>query len=148
LIRILGLDYGKRRIGVALSDPLGVTAQPFETWNVRDWKSIILKISTLIKQMNVEKVVVGLPLSLSGEKSSMTKEVERFATKLYNYIQIPVILIDERLTSVQSEHILRKMNIKYSKKKHKVDLLAAVLILQNYLNQQTGSAIRHVRDIS
>jgi len=146
--RILGLDYGKSRIGVAVSDPLGVTAQPLETWHARDWNSIIVRIRALIEELGVVRVVLGYPLSLSGERGSMAKEVERFATKLYNRIQIPVLLIDERLTSVQSERYLRQMKIKYTKQKQKVDLLSAVLILQQYLDQREGPTIRQVGEMS
>jgi len=146
--RILGLDYGKRRIGVAVSDPLGVTAQPFETWDVRDWNSTVKRIRTLITELGVERVVLGYPLSLSGKRGAMAKEVERFATKLYNSIQIPVMLIDERYTSVQSERHLCQMNVKYTKQKDKVDLIAAVLILQQYLDQSEGPMIWQVGEMS
>jgi putative Holliday junction resolvase len=145
--RILGLDYGKRRIGVAVSDPLGVTAQPLEIWNARDWNGIFTKVTTLIEEMGVERVIVGFPISLSGERGAMAKEVEKFAQKLHHRVNIPVDLCDERLTSIQAERYLRQMNVKYTKQKHKVDIMAAVIILQHYLDQKKGSEFKQSRDI-
>ena len=138
--RILGLDYGRRRIGVAVSDPLGLTAQPLETWVDLDWKEVGERVCTLVVDMGVEKVVVGFPLTLKGTRGRMTQEVERFAATLHRRIQIPVILWDERLTSIQAERFLQQVDEKPSRKKRKVDLIAAVLILQNYLDYLKGAS--------
>ena len=137
--RILGFDYGRRRIGVSVSDPLGLTAQPLDTWKGLSRDEVMRRIETLKTQMGVEKVVVGLPLTLGGKKGRMAKEVEQFASQIETQIQIPVTLWDERLTTVQAHRIIHQADEKPSKNKDKVDRLAAVLLLQNYLDHQKGA---------
>ena len=137
--RILGLDYGRRRVGVAVSDPLGLTAQPFETWNGLRREEVVESTCILVERMGVERVVVGFPLTLRGERGRMAREVERFADKLSQRIRVPVTLWDERLTSVQAQRFLQQMGEKPSRKKERVDLIASVLLLQNYLDHQKGS---------
>ena len=136
--RILSLDYGQRRIGVAVSDPLGVTAQPFDTWEGLGFNQIVEKIGLLITQIEIEKIIIGLPLTLKGEKGPSVKKVEQFAERLKRRIAIPVILWDERLTSIQAKRILHQVEEKPSRRKGKVDLIASVLLLQNYLEFQKG----------
>jgi len=137
--RILGLDYGRRRVGVAVSDPLGLTAQPFETWSGLRREEVVESTCILVERMGVERVVVGFPLTLRGERGRMAREVERFADKLSQRIRVPVTLWDERLTSVQAQRFLQQMGEKPSRKKERVDLIASVLLLQNYLDYQKGS---------
>ena len=137
--RILSLDYGQRRIGVAVSDPLGVTAQPFDTWEGLGFNQIVEKIGLLITQIEIEKIIIGLPLTLKGEKGPSVKKVEQFAERLKRRIAIPVILWDERLTSIQAKRILHQAEEKPSRRKGKVDLIASVLLLQNYLEFQKRS---------
>ncbi len=136
--RILSLDYGQRRIGVAVSDPLGVTAQPFDTWEGLEFGQVVEKIGSLVHQIEIEKIIIGLPLTLKGEKGQSVKRVEHFATELKRCITIPVILWDERFTSMQAKRILRQAEEKPSRRKRKVDLIASVLLLQNYLEFQKG----------
>jgi putative Holliday junction resolvase len=140
---ILGLDYGRRYIGVAVSDPLGLTAQPVETWNGIGWEQAIVKILELIEQKEIERIVIGLPLTLSGHKGCMAKEVERFARRLVRQIRIPVTLWDERYTSVQAQRISHGLGKKPSRQKEKVNLIASVLLLQNYLDYQKGSLVEN-----
>jgi putative Holliday junction resolvase len=137
--RILSLDYGQRRIGVAVSDPLGVTAQPLDTWDGLEFNQIVEKIGLLITQLGIEKIIIGLPLTLKGEKGPSVKKVEQFAKRLKRSIAIPVILWDERLTSIQAKRILHQAEEKPSRRKGKVDLIASVLLLQNYLEFQKRS---------
>lgn len=132
--RILGLDWGKRRIGVALSDALGITAQPVAVWANKDEKDIADKIIQLIDKDDIQRIVVGCPLHLKGTEGKSAAQVEQFVERLERYIQIPVILWDERLTSVQAHRSLRQMEVKPSKNKGQVDVIAAVLLLQNYLD--------------
>lgn len=139
--RILGLDYGRRRIGVAVSDPLGLTAQPLETWKALRREEVMDKIYILVEQMGVERIVVGLPLTLRGERGHMAREVERFTAELRHRIRIPVTLWDERLTSVQAKRVLHQMEEKPYRNKERVDLIASVLLLQNYLEYRKGSSI-------
>ena len=144
--RILGLDYGRRRIGVAVSDPLGLTAQPLETWDGLNWEDVGEKICILVEQMGVERVVVGFPLTLAGERGRMAQEVEQFSATLKRRIPIPVTLWDERLTSVHAQRIIHAMEEKPSRRKEKVDLIASVLLLQNYLNYKKGPTANHQED--
>ena len=137
--RILGLDYGRRRTGVAISDPLGVTAQPLVTWSGLCWNDVVDEVLTLISEMGVERVVVGFPLNLSGSRGPMAREVERFTDHLKQRIGIPVTLWDERLTSTQARRVIHKIQEKPSRNKEKVDLIASVLLLQNYLDCQKGA---------
>jgi len=139
--RILGLDYGRRRIGVSISDPLGVTAQPLTTWSGLCRNDVVDKVLTLIAEMEVESIVIGLPLSLSGKRGPMAREVERFTEHLKQRIGIPVTLWDERLTSTQARRAIHKIQEKPSRNKEKVDLIASVLLLQNYLDYQKGAML-------
>jgi len=132
--RILGLDWGKRRIGVAISDPLGITAQPVSVWENRDEKGIVQKLLQLIEREKIQCVIIGRPLHLNGAKGKSAAQVEQFAKRLRPYIQIPIILWDERLTSVQARRSLHQMNEKPSRNKGRVDVIAATLLLQNYLD--------------
>jgi len=144
--RILGLDYGRRRIGVAISDPLGLTAQPLETWKGLRWEEVTEKICTLIDPLGVERVILGFPLTLAGEKGKMAQEVQKFTTHLQKRISIPITLWDERLTSVQAGRIIHSLDKKPSRKKERVDLIASVLLLQNYLDYQMGPMANHMEE--
>lgn len=137
--RIAGLDYGRQRVGIAVSDPLGLTAQPLETWWGGDWDEVAGKLQILIDEMGVEAVVIGHPLTLKGKKGRMAQEVEQFAAHLNTRIYVPIILWDERLTSVQAKRIIHEMEKKPSRRKEKVDLIASVLLLQNYLDYRRGT---------
>lgn len=137
--RIAGLDYGRQRIGIAVSDPLGLTAQPLETWCGSDWDDVAKKIQVLIDQMEVKAVVIGHPLTLKGERGRMAREVEKFAAHLKDRIHVPIMLWDERLTSVQAKRIIHEMEEKPSRKKEKVDVISSVLLLQNYLDHRRGT---------
>lgn len=134
--RILALDYGRRRVGVAISDPLGVTAQPAGVMDGRDMEKLIHQISKLIKQKHIEKILLGYPLHMSGETGRGTQRVSQFADRLFKETKIPVKLWDERLTSVQAQNLLHQMGRKPSRNKDKIDTISAVLILQNYLEHQ------------
>lgn len=141
--RFLGLDYGRRRVGVAISDALGVTAQPLVTWQQSQWHELVDKIKALIQDQDVEGVILGFPLTLSGDVGRMAREVKRFSTYLSQRISVPVILWDERLTSVQAERSIHAMDQKPSQRKGQIDQLASVLLLQNYLDHQKGCMEKH-----
>ncbi len=143
---VLGLDYGRRRIGVAVSDDLELTAQPVGTWNNLKWKQVVDNICTLIQDKGIVRVVVGLPLNLHGQKGPSALEVERFVNKLKQHVSIPIILWDERFTSVQSKRTLHTLHQKPSQKKEKIDLIASILLLQNYLDYQKEVSMRDQGD--
>ncbi len=138
--RLLAIDFGERRFGIAVTDPLQITAQARETLQVREWREAIPRIKAIIEELQVKGVVVGLPVSLSGNEGMMAERVREFADMLQRETQLPVILWDERLTSLQAERTLREFSLKPSQHKDKVDRLAAYFLLRNFLDsQQRGS---------
>ena len=139
---VLGLDYGKRRIGVAVSDDLELTAQPVGTWINLKWEQVVENICTLIKDKGIQRVIVGFPLNLHGQKGRLALEVEQFINKLKQHVSVPIIPWDERYTSVQSKRILHSLHEKPSQKKERVDLIASILLLQNYLDYQKEALVR------
>lgn len=132
--RVLALDYGQRRIGIALSDPLGLTAQPYDTWQNLRWDEVVDRLSLLIEKEGVQCILIGLPLTLKGHRGKMAAEVQRFADRIKKDLEKPVILWDERLTSVQAKRILRAAGPSVRRRKASVDVMAAVLLLQSYLD--------------
>tara|TARA_B000000557_G_scaffold264160_1_gene268663 strand:+ start:436 stop:849 length:414 start_codon:yes stop_codon:yes gene_type:complete len=132
--RILGIDYGNRRIGLAISDPLNIFAKPFDTIDKNKKPKFLNEIYEVIKNMNIEKVVVGLPLNMKGIDSEQTKIVRKFVQILKKKINIPIIFQDERLSSKSAKEYLIMQNISPSKNKKSVDSVAASIILQEFLD--------------
>lgn len=142
MARVLGIDFGERRIGLALSDPSATIAQPLPTLIRRAGKRPpIAAIVQIIQDQAVERAVVGLPLDLSGEETEWTATVREFAGKLQERAGVPVEFVDERLTSVQAERAVRSLGLKRSEReqKQRIDAAAAVLLLQTFLDRQTRS---------
>ena len=137
LSRILGLDYGERRIGIALSDPLGIIAKPFTVIDRKITTDYISQLSDIILKNQVIAVVVGLPLTLMGKKSKQTEIVLSFINQLKEILSIPVIAIDERLSSVAAKKSLQKQAIKTGHNKGRIDETAAAIFLQEYLDSST-----------
>jgi len=135
-MRILGLDFGTKRIGVAMSDELLITAQGMETIESRDLKADIEAINKVIAQNGVCEVVVGLPLSMDGTHSAKTRETLEFVDRLAKSVQVPVKTYDERLTTMQAEKALLEADMSRAKRKGLRDKLAAQLILQSYLDSR------------
>jgi putative holliday junction resolvase len=135
--RILALDYGTKRIGVALSDELGWTAQPLETFERRtlDWD--IAHIATLVGSHGVERVVLGLPLQLDGREGPAVRAMREFTVKLEAGLSVPLVLWDERMTTKAAEDFLIAADVSRKKRKGAVDRVAASLLLQSYLAAQT-----------
>ena len=136
--RILGIDYGERRIGLAISDPSGTIAQPLPTLLRRRGKRApVTEIARIAMEHGAEAVVVGLPLDLAGDESAWSGEVREFGSKLALRAGVPVEYIDERLTSVMAERAVRSLGLKRSQReqKERIDAMAAVLILQSYLDR-------------
>ena len=143
--RILALDVGARRIGLAISDPLGITAQGLETLQRTSKRVDLEYLEAIIRKNDVREVVVGHPLRLSGSASAQTAKVEEFAEQLRQRFQLPVHLWDERLTSAQAQRVLRESGISIRKRGQAVDRMAAVLILQSFLDSRQQSAISDQR---
>ena len=135
-MRVLGLDVGERRIGVALSDALGITAQRLTLLERRELAKDLEAIRALATTHAVEAVVVGLPLTLKGEVGPQATRVLAFVEALKACVACPVNVMDERLTTVQSERALIAMDVRRDKRKQVIDQLAAQLILQSYLDAQ------------
>lgn len=135
--RIMGLDVGSRTIGVAVSDPLGITAQGLETIRRRNKRTDLSALHHIIKDYGVTEIVVGYPLRMSGNEGIQSAKVAEFAEQLRERFELPVHLRDERLTSVQANRVLREAEISIEKRAQAVDRLAAVLILQSYLDSRS-----------
>ncbi len=135
-MRILGLDVGTKRIGVAMSDELLLTAQGMKTLERRTLQSDLNEIKEMIKMNDVVEAVVGLPLNMDGSYSAKTKEVVEFMDSLLKVVSVPVKTWDERLTTVQAERVLLEADMSRAKRKRLTDKLAAQIILQGYLDSR------------
>jgi len=130
------LDIGSKRIGVALSDALGITAQGLLVLQRREGKNIFEEIKKIAEENDVNKVVIGLPLNMDGSSGSKAEEAVLFAEKMKNLLNVPVKLWDERLSTVQAENVLLEADQSRRKRKKTIDKLAAQLILQGYLESE------------
>lgn len=133
--RLLGLDVGKKSIGIAVSDPLGLTAQGLGVWRRRGSEKDLQHIRKLCDTYNVAGIVVGFPLRTDGSRGPEAEEVEAFAQKLAQATGRDVILWDERFTTRIAQRILLEAGLSRSRRKEVVDMTAAVLILQGYLER-------------
>jgi putative Holliday junction resolvase len=131
--RILALDYGSKRIGVALSDELGWTAQPLETFNRRTLDRDIAHIATLIEAHEVGQVLLGVPFQLDGREGPAIQAMREFRSRLEQGVPVPVVLWDERLTTKAAEDLLIAADVSRKKRKGVVDRIAASILLQSYL---------------
>ena len=135
--RVLGLDYGERRIGLALSDPLGIIAKPLTIIDRKKTPDHISRISEIVFERKITSIVVGLPLTLKGHYSKQTEIVLVFIEQLKTNLQIPVVTIDERLSSVAAKKSLQTQAVKTGHEKGRVDETAAAIILQEYLDSHS-----------
>ena len=136
--KIMGLDVGTKRIGIALSDFLLITAQPCETISREPENSAVAKIEELCKSNSVNKIIIGLPKNMNGTLGPQAQDCMNFADVLKQRLShIDFIFEDERLTSRQAENILAMQGKKYTKNKGMVDLKSACIILQQYLDRQS-----------
>jgi len=140
--RVLGLDVGARRIGVAVSDPLGITAQGLETIQRKNKRTDYAQLEAVIQKYEVTEIVVGYPLRLSGEVGIQAEKMTLFAEDLKKRFPIPVHLFDERLTSTEANRILRESEISTEKRAKAVDRMAAVLILQAWMETRSRRELR------
>lgn len=136
--RILALDVGARKIGLAVSDPLGITAQGLDTLRRTNKRRDLAHLESLIGEYKVAEIVVGLPLKMSGQPGPQAEKVSAFAEELRRRFGLPVHLWDERLTSTQANRVLRQSEISIRRRGLAVDRLAAVLILQNFLESRAA----------
>lgn len=133
--RLLGIDYGEKRIGISISDPNQNIATPLETIIFESEPSLIKKIRSIVLSWCVDGIILGLPIGMNGQDTIQTKKVFKFYNVLCNEFKIPVIKEDERLSSVAASNSLRHQGIKPSRNKSMVDSTAAAIILQSYLDR-------------
>ncbi|HUO16297.1 MAG TPA: Holliday junction resolvase RuvX [Verrucomicrobiae bacterium] len=137
--RVLGLDVGSRRIGIAVSDPLGITAQGLETLQRRNKRADFEYLGRVIREYEVKEIVVGLPLRMSGAEGTQADKMQIFAEELRKRFRLPVHLYDERLTSAEANRLLRETELSIEKRGKAVDRMAAVLILQGWMENRASS---------
>ena len=134
--RVLGLDVGSRRIGLAVSDGLGFTAQGLETLQRRNKRTDFAALEKLIREYAVKEIVVGLPLRMSGAEGTQSAKMQEFAEDLRKRFRLPVHLWDERLTSAEANRLLRETDLSIEKRAKAVDRMAAILILQGWMESR------------
>ncbi|HEV8040054.1 MAG TPA: Holliday junction resolvase RuvX [Bryobacteraceae bacterium] len=134
--RVLALDLGKRRIGLALSDELGITAQGLETLERSNIREDLARLARLASDKNVTLFLMGNPLHMSGREGRQTEYTRDFAERLHTATGLPVEFRDERLTTVEAERVLRQSGISIQKRAKAVDRLAAVILLESYLDSR------------
>ncbi len=139
----IGIDYGDSRVGLAITDKLGITVQGLETVHHHGNDKLVLKrLEELLQEHEVDVLVVGLPINMDGSKAERVEITEKFIHKLKcKFPKIKIETIDERLTTVEAQRTMNYLNIHKNKKKEIVDTLAAVYILETYVNKQKNESI-------
>lgn len=137
--RVLGLDVGQRRIGIAISDPLQIAARGLETLERRNRRYDFAELAKLMDEHEIREIVVGNPLRMSGEAGQQAEKMAGFAEQLRQMFSLPVHLWDERLTTAEAHRLLDETNIRDSRRKQVIDKMAAVLILQSFLDARAAS---------
>ena len=136
-MRILGIDYGEARVGIAITDALNITAQGLETIQRNNSDKVVLRrLDEILQKYEVDTIVVGLPLNMNGTMSERAEITEKFVHKLKcKYNQIKIEVIDERLTTVAAHKTMNFLDVNKNKKRDIVDTISAVYILETYLNK-------------
>ncbi len=140
-MRMLGIDYGAMRVGIAITDPLNITVQGLETLIRQNSDKIILKkLDEILEKYEIDTIVVGMPLHMNGDKSERAQITEKFIHKLKcKYPKIKIETIDERLTTVEAQKTMNFLDVNRNKKKNIVDTISAEYILETYLNKTKNS---------
>jgi len=133
-MRALGIDFGLKRVGLAVSDPTGTLVSPLRTFERTTRDALFDELTRIIVEEAVEAIVIGLPLSLDGEDTLTTRQVRNFADSLARRTELPIHMMDERLTSAQAEEELNAAGMRGKKKKMALDSQAAVIILRSWLD--------------
>jgi putative Holliday junction resolvase len=134
-MRIMAIDYGKKRVGIAITDPLGVISQPFLTLEMKSQKDLIKRLKFIVSENSISLILLGNPISNKGKATKMSKEVTKFKEKLEKSLNIEVKLWDERFTSRYAINILKDIGL--SEKNANVDQIVASIILDEYLKSQS-----------
>jgi putative Holliday junction resolvase len=136
MTRVVGIDLGSRRIGVAVSDGLGLTAQPHATLSRHGGVRDLEAIAQVVRQVGADRVVLGLPLSPEGEEGDASRRARAFAEKLAVHLALPVDLVDESFSTVEAEEVLLAADVSRQRRRTVIDKLAAAVILQRWLDSQ------------
>ncbi len=143
--RALGLDIGERRVGVAVSDELGLIASPVGVVDLQ--REGVEALLTLVERYAPSVIVVGLPVTMRGQEGVQAAETRRFVERLRPHVSCPIVFWDERLTSTAAERLLTQSGVRRERRRERVDALAAALLLQSYLDaQRTGARPRRRRE--
>lgn len=135
-MRILGLDFGDKRIGLAVSDRLLISAQGLDTYQVKNVREDLRFFRELVSEYEIEEIVIGLPLRMDGSEGTRAEKTKQFARWLEKNLKLPVFFWDERLTTQQASRILRQQKTKRRSKKNLEDQISAVIILSSYLEHK------------
>ena len=135
-MKSMGIDFGMARIGIALSDETKFLASPYETYKRKNEQEDLNHIANLIKEKNVDEIICGLPYNMQGEEQEIAKKTRDFIDKLLNICLIKVEFVDERLSSIMAEEMLKETERDWKKRKEKLDAVAASIILQDYLDSK------------
>ncbi|MGA1237857.1 MAG: Holliday junction resolvase RuvX [Limisphaerales bacterium] len=139
-MRVLALDHGTVRIGLALSDPTGSIAQPMGFWPAVPLDDFVVKLQALMREKEVEQIIVGMPRNMDGSYGAAAQKVEEFVAVLRKAVEVGIELWDERLTSVQANRLLIDGGVRRDKRRQKVDALAAAVLLQSYLDSKSWTS--------
>ena len=135
-MRSLGIDFGDARIGLAISDPIGFFASGLETYNRKNLQADLQHIINLIKEKDVKTLVVGLPINMDGSQGIRVEKTKEFCEEIKKLVNIEIVYIDERLTTVQAEKMLIEQDVRREDRKKVIDKVAATIILQSYLDKK------------
>jgi len=139
-MRILAIDHGTKRMGIAVSDELGMIAQPLEFIPAEPFAQFLNRLREILREKQVELILVGMPRNMDGSYGPAALKVQAFVAVLKDAITIPIKTLDERLTSVQAHRLLTQAEVRGRQRKEKVDRAAAAILLQSYLDSQSGGA--------
>lgn len=141
-MRVMGLDYGTKTIGIAISDPLGLIAQAIETVTRNqesDLKPSMARINELITEYSIEKVIVGLPKNMNNSEGERVSSTKYFVGRLSGVVEIPIEYVDERLSTIAADRVLEEGQVRKAQRKEHIDKIAAAFILQTYLDTLANS---------
>jgi putative Holliday junction resolvase len=136
MARVLALDIGERRIGVAISDERGILAQPLMVIERRGTAQDVARVARVVKEHEAAEIVVGVPITLRGEQAAAAEKVHAFVAVLREATDVSVLLVDERLSTVEADRRMREASVRREPRRQRVDAVAAALILERYLSRR------------
>lgn len=142
-MRLLGLDYGEKYVGVAMSDPLGITASPLESVYRKEENKLrktYARIEEIVREYGVEKIIIGLPKNMNNTEGDSAAHCREFAANVERRTGLPVVLWDERLSSISANRVLMETGVRRENRKEIIDKIAASIILQNYLDYECNQS--------